>query len=333
MEFLFHRAVSGATGTLLRCGNVAPSRLSSRKDSRCPVPASLAPRDLLLVLAVVTIWGFAFVPMRWALDSVPPFALAALRFLFAAVPALFFIRRPDVPWSTLVIYGFAIGVFQFGLLFLGMKLGMPAGLSSLVIQTQVFFTIGLAAWWLHDRLDRHSLIGAAIAAAGIAVLAWHKFAAGATATLLGFLLVLGAALAWAVGNIVAKAAAARPRAAAARRRRAAAAARRARAAASTAPVPPTQETAVRREPRHARPRHLVEPHGAAAAGARLVVLRGRTRGVGRRGADGLEDLGVRALHELLRDAVRTRALERAAASLPDRRHRAVRTAHSRLRTR
>jgi len=173
-------------------------------------PHRLTPRDLLLVLAVVTIWGFAFVPMRWALDSVPPFALAALRFLFAAVPALFFIRRPDVPWTTLVTYGFAIGVFQFGLLFLGMKLGMPAGLSSLVIQTQVFFTIGLAAWWLHDRLDRHSLLGAAIAAAGIAVLAWHKFAAGAAATLLGFLLVLGAALAWAVGNIVAKRAASAP---------------------------------------------------------------------------------------------------------------------------
>jgi O-acetylserine/cysteine efflux transporter len=168
----------------------------------------LSPRDLLLVLAVVTIWGFAFVPMRWALDSVPPFALAALRFLFAAVPALFFIRRPAVPWRTLVVYGFAIGVFQFGLLFLGMKLGMTAGLSSLVIQTQVFFTIGLAAWWLHDRLDRHSLIGAAIAATGIALLAWHKLTAGATATLLGFVLVLAAALAWAVGNIVAKAAAA-----------------------------------------------------------------------------------------------------------------------------
>jgi O-acetylserine/cysteine efflux transporter len=171
------------------------------------LPQRLAPRDLLLVLAVVTIWGFAFVTMRWALDSVPPFALAALRFLFAAVPALFFIPRPAVSWGTLVVYGFAIGVFQFGLLFLGMKLGMPAGLSSLVIQTQAFFTIGLAAWWLHDRFDRYSLIGAAIAASGIAVLAWHKFAAGATATLLGFLLVLGAALAWAVGNIVAKAAA------------------------------------------------------------------------------------------------------------------------------
>lgn len=160
------------------------------------------------MLAVVSIWGFAFVTMRWALDSVPPFALAALRFFFAAVPAVFFIRRPAVSWGTLVVYGLAIGVFQFGLLFLGMNLGMPAGLSSLVIQTQVFFTIGLAAWWLGDRLDRRSLVGAAIAASGVALLGWHKFAAGASTTLVGFLLVLGAALAWAIGNIVAKAAAA-----------------------------------------------------------------------------------------------------------------------------
>jgi O-acetylserine/cysteine efflux transporter len=170
----------------------------------------LSPRDLLLVLAVVTVWGFAFVPMRWALETVPPFALAALRFLFAAVPALFFIARPKVAWTTLIAYGCAIGVFQFGLLFLGMKLGMQAGLSSLVIQTQVFFTIGLAAWWLHDRLSRHSLIGAAIAVAGIVLLAWHKLAMGATATFTGFLLVLAAALAWAIGNVIAKRAAARP---------------------------------------------------------------------------------------------------------------------------
>ena len=175
------------------------------------VPARLSLRDLLLILLVVTIWGFTFVPMRWALDSVPPFALAALRFLFAALPAVFFIRRPNVRWRTLVAYGMAIGVFQFGLLFLGIRLGMPAGLSSLVIQTQVFFTIGLAALWLHDRLDRHSLIGAAVAAVGIVVLAWHKFTLGAAATFVGFLLVIGAALAWAIGNVIAKHAAANAR--------------------------------------------------------------------------------------------------------------------------
>jgi len=171
------------------------------------VPARLSFRDLVLILLIVAIWGFAFVPMRWALDTVPPFALAALRFLCAAVPAVFFVRRPNVPWTMLVAYGFAIGVFQFGLLFLGMKLGMPAGLSSLVIQTQAFFTIGLAAWWLHDRLSWHSMIGAGIAALGIGVLAWHKLALGATATFTGFLLVIAAALSWAIGNVIAKRAA------------------------------------------------------------------------------------------------------------------------------
>jgi len=173
------------------------------------VNARLSLRDFALVLAVVTVWGFAFVPIRWALDTVPPFALAALRFLFACVPAVFFVKRPDVPWRTLVAYGFAIGVFQFGFLFTGMRLGMPAGLSSLVIQVQVFFTIGIAAWWLHDRLSWHAIVGAATAAAGILVLAAHKLEQGATTTLAGFALVVVAALGWAVGNVIAKRAAGR----------------------------------------------------------------------------------------------------------------------------
>ena len=173
------------------------------------VQSHLTPRDLLRVLVVVAIWGFAFVPMRWALDTVPPFALAALRFFLAAVPLVLFIPRPQVGWTTLCIYGFAVGVFQFGLLFLGMKLGMPAGLSSLVIQMQVFFTIGLAAWWLGDRLVRNNLIGAGIAATGIVILAARSLETGAGATFAGFLLVIAAAIAWAVANVVAKRAAAR----------------------------------------------------------------------------------------------------------------------------
>ncbi len=152
----------------------------------------------------MTIWGFAFVSMRVALEMVPPLALAGLRFLCAAVPAVLFVRRPDVSWRIVVAFGFAIGVFQFGLLFLGMHFGMPAGLSSLVLQTQVFFTLGLAAWWFHDRLDFHVLAGATIAGAGIIVLGAHKAMAGAGATVVGFLLVIGAALSWAIANIIAK---------------------------------------------------------------------------------------------------------------------------------
>jgi O-acetylserine/cysteine efflux transporter len=142
--------------------------------------------------------------MKVGLREVPPFALAALRFLFAAVPLVFFIRRPRIPWLDIAGYGLAIGVAQFGLLFLAIELGMPAGLSSLVIQLQVFFTIGLAIAFLGDHLQRHNLIGAAIAALGIVLLAAFKLASGLESTFIGFLLVIVAAFAWAVGNVIAK---------------------------------------------------------------------------------------------------------------------------------
>jgi O-acetylserine/cysteine efflux transporter len=173
------------------------------------VKERLAPRDLALILVVVAMWGFSFVPIKVGLREVPPFALAAIRFFLAAVPLVFFIRPPRIPARFVVAYGFAIGFFQFGLLFLGMQLGMPAGLSSLVIQVQVFFTIGLGIAFLGDRLHGENVVGAAVAAAGVLLLAIHKIQAGAASTFTGLVLVVVAAFAWGVGNIVAKRAAAR----------------------------------------------------------------------------------------------------------------------------
>jgi O-acetylserine/cysteine efflux transporter len=153
---------------------------------------------------VVAVWGYTFVPIKVALVEVPPFALAAMRFLFAALPMALFVRAPVMPWRSVVAYGSAIGIGQFGLLFLGIKMGMPAGLTSLVIQMQAFFTIGLAVALTGDRVQRHNIAGGVIALIGIAVLAWHKLAIEPSATMLGFLLVIAAAFAWATGNIIAK---------------------------------------------------------------------------------------------------------------------------------
>jgi O-acetylserine/cysteine efflux transporter len=164
----------------------------------------LLPRDLALLLGVVALWGFSFVPIKVGLNELPPLAFVALRFFFAAVPLVFFIRPPRMPVRVVIAYGLAIGVFQFGLLFLGMNLGMPAGLSSLVIQVQVFFTIGLGIAWLGDHLQRENAVGAAIAALGVLLLAIFKLHGGATSSFIGLLLVLLAAFAWAIGNIVAK---------------------------------------------------------------------------------------------------------------------------------
>jgi O-acetylserine/cysteine efflux transporter len=169
--------------------------------------ARLAGRDVALIVAVVALWGFSFVAIKVGLREIPPFALAALRFFFAAVPLVFFIRLPRMPWAYVAGYGLSVGVCQFGLLFLGMKLGMPAGLSSLVIQMQIFFTVGLAIAFLGDRLRKQDLIGAAIASVGVILLGAYKLQSGMTTTLIGFLLVVASAFAWSVGNVVAKRAA------------------------------------------------------------------------------------------------------------------------------
>jgi O-acetylserine/cysteine efflux transporter len=164
----------------------------------------MRPRDILLLVAIAAVWGFNFVPIRWALDAVPPFALAATRFFLASIPMVFFIRRPAAPIRLVVAYGLLIGVGQFGFIFLAISLGMSAGLTSLLAQLQVFFTIGLAAWLLGDKASLGQLAGALLAGAGIALLIWERLEGGATAPVLPLLMVVAAAGLWGVANIIAR---------------------------------------------------------------------------------------------------------------------------------
>lgn len=158
-------------------------------------------RDLFLALAVVTVWGVNFVAIRWGVDEVPPLLLTALRFACAAVPAVLFIRPPKVGLGILVAYGFAIGVLQFGLLFAAIKLGMPAGLSSLVMQLQAFFTIGLAVVFLGERPGVFQLLGAAVAFAGIGAIGLERLEGAA---LVPLLMTIAASLFWGIGNVITK---------------------------------------------------------------------------------------------------------------------------------
>lgn len=161
----------------------------------------MSPRDILLALCVVTVWGLNFVAIRWGVDEVPPLLLTALRYLFAAVPAVFFVKPPKVGLRLLVGYGMAIGFAQFGLLFFAIKLGMPAGLGSLVMQLQAFFTIGLAVLFLGERPAASQLVGAAVALAGIGVIGAERLDGAA---LLPLLMTIAAAFFWGVGNIATK---------------------------------------------------------------------------------------------------------------------------------
>jgi O-acetylserine/cysteine efflux transporter len=163
--------------------------------------AVLPARHALLALLVVAVWGTNFVVIKAALDTLPPLLFAALRFALAFLPAALFVARPGVPWRTLAAYGVLIGAGQFGLLFVAMRSDITPGLASLVIQTQVFFTIGLALALGRERIKPVQLGALMLAASGLAVIAWHL---DASVTPLGLALTLAAALAWAGGNMVAQ---------------------------------------------------------------------------------------------------------------------------------
>ena len=157
----------------------------------------LSVRDALLALAIVFVWGTNFVVIRLGLDALPPLFFATLRFCFVFIPAAFFLKRPNVPWANLAVYGVAIGLFQFGMLFIAMKGHISPGLASLVVQMQVFFTIGLAMLRSGETLAPHRIAAFAVALAGMGVIAAHN---GDGATLGGVALVLVAAMGWAFGN-------------------------------------------------------------------------------------------------------------------------------------
>ncbi|MDB5507064.1 MAG: O-acetylserine/cysteine exporter [Devosia sp.] len=161
----------------------------------------MTPRDLLLTLAVVAVWGANFVAISWGVDEVAPLLMTGVRYLLAAVPAVFFIRRPKVRLRLAVAYGLAIGVAQFGLLFTAIKLGMPAGLASLVMQLQAFFTIALAAAFLGERPHRFQVLGGLVAIGGIAAIGLERLDGAAFIPLL---LTILAALAWGIGNVLTK---------------------------------------------------------------------------------------------------------------------------------
>jgi O-acetylserine/cysteine efflux transporter len=156
-------------------------------------------RHVLLVIAVMVVWGFNFVPIHWGLESFPPLLFATLRFTLVAIPAVFFFKPPQIPWRYVVGVGIFLSALQFSLLFVSMDQGLPAGLASVVVQLQPLFTIGLAVAFLGERPTGGQLLGSGIALAGIGIIA----AGRAEAVPLGaILLAVAGSASWGAGNVI-----------------------------------------------------------------------------------------------------------------------------------
>jgi O-acetylserine/cysteine efflux transporter len=193
----------GQQSTVYRAGVSATGLQRADRISSISATMSLdtlmRPKDLGLALAVIIVWGMNFAVIKVGVTGIPPLLLGALRFSLAAFPAVLFIRPPKVPLRWYLAYGLTISVGQFAFLFSAIAVGMPSGLASLVLQSQAFFTLLLAAWWLGERWKANQLAGLVLAAVGLVLIG---SAHGLAMPLTGFMLTVAAAIMWACGNIV-----------------------------------------------------------------------------------------------------------------------------------
>lgn len=158
-------------------------------------------KHLILALAVTAAWGINFPLTRLGLARIDPLLLTAIRFTLAALPWVFFIRRPAVALRWVAAYGLIFGVAMWALINLGIAVGVPPGSAALLIQLSAFFTLGWGVLLFDERLTRPQRYGIVLAAAGLLGVLLNS---SGSATLTGLILIVISALAWSAGNIIIK---------------------------------------------------------------------------------------------------------------------------------
>ena len=157
-------------------------------------------KDSLLGLLIVIIWGVNFLAIAWGLDGLPPLLMGALRFALVFSVGFLFIKRPNIPLKWMVAYALTISFGQFAFLFSAMSMGMPAGLASLILQSQALFTLIFAALLLNEKIKFAQLLSMIVAGAGLYIIAGTG--EDSAMTLIGFMLTISGAASWALGNVV-----------------------------------------------------------------------------------------------------------------------------------
>ena len=158
----------------------------------------MKPVDVCLAVLVAVIWGLAFVASRIALDEFSPELMTTLRFAIAALPCLF-LPRPRVSWPVLIAISSTLFLGQFLAQAFGIALGVPVGLTSVIVQSQALFTIGFAAILFREMPTRTQAIGIGIAAAGLLMICGtvgYDFSVGA------FAIIMICPISFAVGNLL-----------------------------------------------------------------------------------------------------------------------------------
>jgi drug/metabolite transporter (DMT)-like permease len=175
------------------------------------------PRSLILLIAafaaVYIVWGSTYLSIKYAIETIPPFLMAGLRFASAGA-ILYLIARlsPDferpklVHWRTSAVVGILLLVIGNGGVVYAERF-IPSSLTALLVATEPFWIVLLSWLWLKgSRPTRKAALGLILGFVGVAVLITGQGAAPAAESLgpgqlWTTLAVMAAALSWAAGSI------------------------------------------------------------------------------------------------------------------------------------
>ena len=159
-----------------------------------------------LVAPVIIIWGCNFAVMRVGVHETGPFLLATLRFFIASIPLIFFIKKPKVPFYFIAVYGITFGLGQFGFLFTAIKLGLPSGMASLIVQLQVVFTPIFALIFLNQRIFATTILGTITSLIGLVIIlstpSNTELSTPSNTEIIPLFLGVMAAMSWGASNVV-----------------------------------------------------------------------------------------------------------------------------------
>jgi drug/metabolite transporter (DMT)-like permease len=175
--------------------------------SSTTIPERVDPRVVFSLFSVYVIWGSTYLVMAIAVVDLPPFLMAAIRFVIAGVVMFALARRRGVPFPPLREW---LGIAPVGaLLFLGgngfvaiAERTVTSGGAAVVCATMPLWVGVLGS--VINKADRPTLrewISLVIGFAGVLVLLGGPSLAGDTIDVLA---ILAAPISWALGSVLAR---------------------------------------------------------------------------------------------------------------------------------
>ncbi len=159
----------------------------------------MKPLHLAAILAIDVVWGCNIVAVKEGVMSAGPMTAVLLRYVVATVVCLPFLRWLPGRMGLILVTGFVAGALFMSLGAVSFALADNISALSIVGQLGVPFSLILAVIFMKEEIRWPRITAIALCFLGVVVMGFDPAIANER---IGILLTVGAALSWAVGNLL-----------------------------------------------------------------------------------------------------------------------------------